>query len=121
MKMALEDKGERISYGENKAVREPSTGKGRYDLISPFALKRIAIHYENGAKKYADRNWERGMPFSRCIDSAKRHLDQYVMGEKNEDHLSAAIWNLMAILHFEELGKEELNDLPKYKGEDGCL
>jgi len=117
----LEDKGERINYGEGKAIREPSNGKGRYDLISPFALRRVALHYEAGAAKYADRNWEKGIPFGRCIDSAKRHLDQYLMGERKEDHLAAVVWNIMAIIHYEELGLEELNDLPKYKGEDGCL
>lgn len=43
-------------------------------MVSPFAMRRLAQHYENGAQKYADRNWEKGMPFSRYVDSAKRHL-----------------------------------------------
>lgn len=82
----LDDSGERISYGDGMAIREPSTGKGRYDLVSPFAMRRLAQHYENGAQKYADRNWEKGMPFSRYVDSAKRHLDKYIMGMTDEDH-----------------------------------
>ena len=32
----MNDGGERINYGENSAIREPSEGKGRPDLISPF-------------------------------------------------------------------------------------
>ena len=76
----IDDGGERMSYGEGKAVREPSTGKGRYDLITPFGIARLAKWYELGAAKYADRNWEKGMPFSRYIDSAKRHIDKYIMG-----------------------------------------
>ena len=76
----IDDGGQRISYGEGKAIREPSTGKGRYDLISPFATRRLARWYELGAQKYADRNWEKGIPFSRYVDSAKRHLDKYIMG-----------------------------------------
>ncbi len=114
MNNVLADSGKRISYGEGKAIREPSEGKGRFDLISPFALKRLARHYENGAKKYADRNWEKGIPFSRYIDSAMRHLNQYMQGMENEDHLAAAAWNIFCIMHHQELGQIELDDLPHY-------
>ena len=108
------DGGERISYGENMAFREPSNGKGRYDLISPFATRRLAKWYELGASKYAERNWEKGMPFSRYIDSAKRHLDKYIMGMEDEDHLAAVAWNVFAIMHHQELGQDELDDMPHY-------
>lgn len=302
----LDDSGERISYGDGMAIREPSTGKGRYDLVSPFAMRRLAQHYENGARKYTfdqeiveevllsevekeleqnlsavsavsiefivkecaeaamknlceqeiqnmskdkgkiqqsgmksiqngcetqhceeektqnveseikeqneemrsenedlqkkhiyvfiknkiiavqyaedllrmsgrfisimtitqeeqedcyvvdaiteseclksllllckkllptfsirqqtnssmktsylrringGRNWEKGMPFSRYIDSAKRHLDKYIMGMTDEDHLAAAAWNIFAIMHHQELGQTELDDMPHY-------
>lgn len=113
----MNDGGERISYGKGMAVREPSEGKGRYDLLSPFATRRLAKWYELGAQKYAPRNWERGMPFSRYIDSAKRHIDKYIMGMEDEDHLAAAVWNLFAIMHHEELGQNDLDDLPHYLSE----
>lgn len=96
------------------AIREPSSGKGRYDLISPFGIDRIAKWYELGAKKYADRNWEKGMPFSRYVNSAKRHLNKFVMGLEDEDHLAAACWNIMAIMHHQELGQTNLDDMPHY-------
>lgn len=119
LKNKINDGGERISYGEDKAIREPSVGKGRYDLISPFATRRLAEWYELGAQKYADRNWEKGIPFSRCVDSAKRHLDKYVMGMTDEDHIAAAVWNLFAIMHYQELGMVELDDMPHYiKGDE---
>lgn len=110
----IQDGGERMQYGENGAIREPSAGKGRYDLISPFALDRIAKWYELGAQKYADRNWEKGMPFSRFYDSAMRHLNKFMIGKTDEDHLSAAAWNIMCIIHFEEVGRNSLDDLPHY-------
>jgi len=44
----MKDSGERIVFGEDKAMREPATGKGRYDLISPFAIKRLALVLEKG-------------------------------------------------------------------------
>lgn len=102
------------NLGENKAIREDKSGKGRYDLISPFAIDRLAKHLENGSKLYPDRNWEKGMPWSMFIDSAKRHITKFEMGMEDEDNLSAAIWNLMAIVHFQELGDTSDNNLPMY-------
>ena len=112
--VGIDDSGKRINYGEGAAIREPSDGKGRYDLITPFGLMRLAKWYELGSKKYADRNWEKGMPFSRYIDSAKRHIDKFVMGMEDEDHLSAAVWNLMAIMHHQELEQLNFDDMPHY-------
>jgi hypothetical protein len=104
------DSGKREEFGSG-AVRDVREGKGRYDLFSPIAIRRLAGVYERGARKYSDRNWEAGIPISRCLDSALRHTFQYLSGEKDEDHLAQACWNLMACMHFEEL-KPELNDLP---------
>ena len=78
-------------------------------------MRRLAEWYELGARKYADRNWEKGIPFSRYIDSAKRHLDKFVMGMEDEDHLAAAAWNIFAIMHHQELGQTELDDMPIFK------
>lgn len=111
----IDDSGERISYGEGKAVREPAKGKGRFDLITPFGLARLARWYELGAQKYSDRNWEKGMPFSRYLDSALRHLNKFTMGMNDEDHLAAACWNVLCIMHHQEIGQFELDDLPHYK------
>lgn len=112
----INDSGKRISYGEGLAMREPSEGKGRFDLVSPFALTRLAKWYELGAKKYDDRNWEKGgIPFSRYLDSTLRHLSKFQMGKNDEDHLAAAAWNIFCIMHFEELGDFRDDDLPKYE------
>jgi len=114
MDSKINDSGKRISYGEGMAIREPSTGKGRYDLVTPFGLERLAKWYELGSQKYYDRNWENGMPFSRYLDSAKRHLNKFLMGLEDEDHLAAAAWNIFAIMHHQELGETHLDDLPHY-------
>lgn len=108
------DTGKRISYGEDMAIREPTTNKGRFDLISPFAEERIAKRFEFGSIKYTDRNWEKGMPYSRYIDSAKRHINQFVKGLQDEDHLAAAVWNLCAIMHHQGLDENHLDDMPHY-------
>lgn len=79
-------------------VRGNPGGKGRYDLLPPYAIHRIARHFENGAVKYEDRNWERGLPVMRYLDSALRHTFQLLDGDTSEDHAAAAIWNLMCYM-----------------------
>lgn len=61
-------------------------------------LKRLAVHFENGAKKYGDRNWEHGQPVSAYYCSAFRHLIAEMQAKKDEDHQSAFIWNLFCML-----------------------
>ena len=105
----IHDSGERQEFATG-AVRDPAKGKGRYDLITPHALHRLALHYEAGAAKYADRNWEKGIPASRCFDSAVRHLFKWAIGLSDEDHLAAAAWNLFAIMHFQAV-KPDMIDM----------
>lgn len=115
---AVKDSGARQAFTTG-SVRDTQEGKGRFDLISPIALERIAKHYENGAKKYGDRNWEKGQPLGRYLDSALRHINKFREGHRDEDHLCAAIWNLMGIIHTESQILRgnlpaELNDLVGY-------
>lgn len=56
-------------------------GKLRYDLIHPVAIKGLAKVLTLGAEKYAERNWERGMPWTTVIASLKRHLAKIEQGE----------------------------------------
>jgi len=107
----LPDSGKREDF-DTGAVRDTQENKGRYDLITPIGMRRVAIHYERGAQKYDERNWEKGIPASRCFSSAKRHLDKWLMGMDDEDHLAAAVWNILAIMHFEEV-LPEMIDRPK--------
>ena len=114
----VKDSGTRRKFGTG-AVRDMSLGKGRYDLISPIALKRLAKHYQNGATKYGDRNWEKGIPLCSYVDSAMRHLNNYLEGLRDEDHLAAAAWNVFCLIHMEEmlergLINKNLDNLPNY-------
>ena len=120
MQNQMQDGGERINYAGG-AMREPATNKGAYELVSPFAWERIAIWYELGARKYADRNWEKGIPFGRLVQSALRHLIRWMKGDRSEDHLAAVCWNVMAMMHFEETGQaDEWNNYPAYKRAEPC-
>lgn len=115
----LKDSGERQQFATG-AVRDKQVGKGRFDLIPPIPLKRLAMIFEAGSLKYESRNWERGMPLSRFLDSAKRHLSQFEEGLRDEDHLGQTIWNLWCLMHTQEMIKRgnlpaTLADLPDYR------
>lgn len=114
----MNDGGTRTLFGEGSAQREESSGKGRPDLISPYGLSRLARWYELGANKYGDRNWEKGMPFSRYTASMFRHLIAWMKGDRTEDHLSAIAWNAIAIIHHQEMGEFEWDDMPKYEDKE---
>ena len=119
----MHDSGERQTF-ETGAVRD-SDDKPRPDLISPYAQMRKGEWLRQGAKKYNERNWEKGMKFGRCIASIFRHLLQYMMGWTNEDHLAAIAVNAEFLMHYEkmiELGQlpASLNDLPQYEKEFVC-
>lgn len=115
---AVKDSGKRRAFPTG-SVRDVRIGKGRYDLVSPFALDRLAKHYENGATKYGDRNWEKGQPLSGYIDSALRHINKRQRGMKDEDHMAAAAWNILAFIHTEMMMQagvlpRDLDDMPNY-------
>lgn len=116
MVKGMHDSGERQSFTTG-AVRDTGKGKGRFDLLSPFAAFRRAKWVELGAEKYTDRNWEKGIPVSRCLCSAIRHLTMYSLGCRREDHLAAASFNIEAIMHFEAVfprDNKAIHDMPDY-------
>lgn len=104
------DSGERTEF-QTGAVRDMHEGKGRFDLLPMCVLMRLAKHYEKGALKYEERNWEKGIDAHSFADSAFRHLVKYMDGWDDEDHLIAAIWNLCGLAWTEEK-KPELVDIP---------
>lgn len=108
--MRIHDSGNRTRFASG-AVRDMHAGKGRCDLLPARALLRLARHFEAGATKYGDRNWEQGIPISSFLDSGIRHLLKYVAGVTNEDHLCAAAWNIMCAMDTEER-RPEMQDIP---------
>jgi hypothetical protein len=85
----------KLSTGSQRDSRK---GKGRFDLLPALALKRLAQLYERGAEKYGDRNWEKGQPLSWYLDSAARHLFDYLGGDRSEDHVTAVAWNALGFV-----------------------
>lgn len=99
--------------------RNSAKGKGAHDALPFFALTRDAALYERGAAEHGLNNWLKGAPFTRTLQSSIRHLFQYMMGDRSEDHLAACRWGCAAVMTYEELIKRgelpaSLDDLPKY-------
>lgn len=110
---SIKDSGERREF-KTGAVRDIQEGKGRYDLLPWEAIHELAIHCEQGAIKYGERNCEKGIPIHSLIDSAIRHLSCYMRGQADEPHLRAAMWNV-AFAIYTEHKHPEMQDIPNRK------
>lgn len=56
-------------------------GKDPWHLLPFDAVRAIIKVLAFGAGKYAPRNWEQGMAWSRCFAALQRHLASWWMGE----------------------------------------
>ena len=82
-------------------------GKAPYHLIAPEALHGMAMVLDYGQHKYAARNWEMGMAWSRPFAALMRHMWAWWRGERIDPesgmpHLWHAIFGIMALIAFEE-------------------
>lgn len=68
--------------------------KQAYDNEEEMFLD-VAVHFEEGAKKYGEYNWQKGIPLNRYLDSAVRHYLKWRSGMDDENHARAFVWNLM--------------------------
>ena len=93
----IKDSGERQQFSGGM-VRDISTDKVDYLLVRDGPMyQRWAIHLTNGAKKYAKRNWMLASgeeEKNRFKESAARHFEQWLAGDRTEDHASAVIFNI---------------------------
>lgn len=58
-----------------------NSGKLRLDLITPQMIKGLGRVLTEGAKKYEDRNWEKGLAWTSVTASLKRHINAFMEGE----------------------------------------
>ena len=92
-------------------------GKGDMCSIPWESILRLSVHYEEGAKKYRRWNYRQGdgIPLSSYLDSAMRHLAKYMSGCDDEDHLSAAVFNILGAMLVEQNTPERI-DIPMRLG-----
>ena len=93
---------ERREYNTG-AVRSADCEQTRYDLISPIGIERLARTYAEGAAKFGAFNWENGMPVGDLLNHALAHIYKFLGGNRDEDHLAHAAWNLLGAIHSLEL------------------
>lgn len=58
----------------------------------------VAKHYEEGALKYGENNWQKGIPIKSYIDSAARHYLKFKRGDDDEPHARAFVWNILCCI-----------------------
>ena len=75
----------------------------------PTMLLEVAKHFEEGAKKYGENNWQKGIPVKCYIDSAIRHYLKWLRGDQDEPHDRAFCWNAMCAI-WTCIHMPELND-----------
>lgn len=88
---------------ETGAVRSADCDNVRYDLISPIGIAALARTYAEGAEKFGQFNWENGMPVTDLLNHAIAHLFKFLGGDRSEDHLGHAAWNVLGAIHSMEM------------------
>lgn len=91
-------------------------GKLPWHLLPFDALEEVVKVLQHGAAQYGDRNWERGMRWSRVYAAALRHVTAYVWkGRRDPDtglsHLAHLVCCALFLLAYECRGVGE-DDLP---------
>ena len=73
------------------------------------ALLELSVHFEDGARKYDDNNWKKGMPVRCYVDSAIRHYIKLQCDWPDEPHDRAVLWNIVCGI-WTATNKPELNE-----------
>lgn len=100
----------------SKFLREDKEGKPDFTLIPYGPLKRIALRFGIGARKYSKFNWQEAPDTQTYKESLLRHTLQYINGDTDEDHLSAIAVNSMILMWLEDNGKNKKDTKTKGKG-----
>lgn len=105
--------------------QESGNADALYDALSACGVfhdyhtlfLEVAKHFEEGAKKYGEYNWQKGIPTHYYIDSAVRHYLKWLRGDKDEPHDRAFCWNILCCI-WTCIYKPELNDYRKGESND---
>lgn len=104
---------------DNSEGRKDDSGKIRLELIPPELLFAVGSILTFGAKKYADRNWEKGMSWSRVFGALMRHMwswwagkapttKSFLFGELDDETKHSHLWHagccITFLIAYEERG-----------------
>lgn len=82
-----------------------------YDNCRETMILEVGKQFEEGAKKYGENNWQKGIEPKYYIDSAIRHYLKWRRGDKDEPHDRAFVWNIMCCIW--EVDWHEKSDMQK--------
>ena len=94
------------------------TDKDPWDLLPWDAMCEIVKILAFGAKKYAPRNWEQGIGYSRLFAATQRHITSWWARQDNDletgrSHLAHAACCVCFLLTFALRGRTDLDDRPE--------
>jgi hypothetical protein len=89
------------------AIRDDQEGKVDFiETISWTALNSFAKYMTSKKSKYGKGNFKKGIPDWSYEQSLLRHVDKYLRNkyengndEKDQDHISAILFNAFGLLH----------------------
>ena len=109
----------------NNAIKFDSDKPFRPELLSPELILQVSEVLAFGAKKYADRDWEKGMSWGRPFGALMRHMWAWWGGEQKDaetgfSHLAHAGCCLMFLMAYESR-KIGIDDRTIQSGEPALL
>jgi hypothetical protein len=108
----------RGGVADGNGLREDA-GKLPIDLIPADVQAELAEVLRFGARKYAARNWERGMAWSKAYGPLLRHLNEWARGhridkESGRATMAHVLCNAVFLLAYELRGLHKLDDVEPY-------
>lgn len=101
----IKDSGRRMDYASGMR-RDVTDDKTDYLLLRDGPMfRRLAEHLTKGAQKYGKRNWQLANSdeeYQRFRESAARHFEQWLAGDRDEDHAAAVMFNVNAAEYVRE-------------------
>jgi hypothetical protein len=95
------------------------SGKLRMDLVPPSAMKAVAevLGKATESGKYPERNWEKGIKYSRIYANIQRHLLDWFDGsdkdyESGLNPLKHALCRVAMLIEYIERDMKEFDDRP---------
>lgn len=103
-----------LKTGDVESLRDAILIFCEYNNMDPIRMfLELSIHYEDGARKYADNNWKKGLPVHVFIDSGVRHYLKWLRGDTDEPHNRAFLWNMVGAIWTMQ-NKPDFNDISGY-------
>lgn len=110
--------------GPDRIGIKHDSDKVRLDLIPVHPLLALGRVYTIGARKYADRDWEAGISYSRIYAAMLRHALAFWSGEDldredGQQHLASVAWCAFALMEYQhKFGPAtHLDDRPRMKND----